>query len=107
MKPTPAHQRLANIYAKATYLTINEPYLFFGFLDWRYGLFALLGAVLVGQVVFRLFHPRIATCIAFLIFQSIATAISVYDESLPLVWFRTLVRRERKHICPFTDEEEF
>jgi hypothetical protein len=82
-------------FAKPTFRAVNQSYLLFGLIDWRYATVCLLPAMFLGAIA----HSRTFGCVAAIVFQVAAFLVYRKDAAAPLVWIYGLM--DRKHLCPF------
>lgn len=92
---TPGFKKQQGEFEKQTFRAVNDSYLLFGVIDWRYGVAATILAVILGVIG----HSYRVGVIAWIVFQIVAYRIYSRDAVAPLVWIFSLM--DKKHSCPF------
>lgn len=82
--------------AKHSFRVLNEPFKFFGIIDWRYAFAAAVPSVLFGFLA----HSKIAAIIVLCVLSWKSYAISQNDPNLPMAWWVTLW--DKRKLCCFS-----
>jgi hypothetical protein len=93
-------QEKSDPHTKNTYRPFNEPFRFFGVLDWRYVFFAAVPSVFGGLIA----HSKLVALILLCVLAWKTYELAEEDVALPLVWLRTIF--DKTLFCAFRSREK-